>query len=617
MASKLCPHSIKPTAEAKLLVQAGCPLVKFVDDFGAAEEYLALRPDLTIIGRGYTYTTLLDQLSSGDAPEQAAAKFVREQKARYYDPNPLIKIWEGHNEPSFGGPDESGALAKMEWYGRFEAARLRLLADLGLRGVVGNFSTGYPEINAGDLRMWEAFMPAVAAARDYNGMVGLHEYSSPWMWWLTGNYQEGNCLHRRLRPGWREEDYGDLGWLTLRYRQVYRYALAPHALDRVPLVITELGCDAVGHNCPGTASGAWKDLTSFWNSYDGSRDPINYWRQPGGERDAERYYAEQLIWYDREMQKDPFVLGATIFTFGTNSATWEPYNVAGTRVPHFLAAHISQARSEPTIPPPTPSPPQPPAPPQPVEIIQPAPSPAAAPAPPPTPVPAPMPAPRQPRGQPREQYSRIYVLLPPAATDPAWVEAIADATWADRRFTIGASADDAGIGNLHARMVVAINPRGWGTTPTIEQWLGQNYPGVEFVPVPADSPTELARTLRSLPLKPPLIARPGGPQTPLGQPLRQYERTYILFNPNHGDPKWIKAVARAAWARRVTMGGSADDAGIGDLDARRVIVLNPREGYDQDIFAWFDRHYPGALVLGVEGKTPDELAAKVKTVLGL
>jgi hypothetical protein len=594
--SKLAPHCLKPTPDARLLVEAGCRLVKLVDDFGPAAEYLAIQPTLTIVGRGYSDYTLLQQLESGSTPEQAAAEFVRDQKERYYDRNPLIKIWEGHNEPSFGGPNESGTLARMEWYARFEAERLRLLAGLGLRGVAGNFSTGYPEIGPRELRMWQAFLPALEAARNCNGLLGLHEYAAPWIWWLTGNYQEANCPLRRLQPGWREENIGDTGWLTLRYRQVYRYALAPHGLDAVPLVITELGCDAVGHNCPGTPSGAWKDLAGYWNTCDGAHDPIDYWRR--AERDAERYYAEQLIWYDRELQKDDYVLGATVFTFGSNSPTWEPYNIAGTRVPQYLAGHIRQTIGEsslptPVEPPPTPTPPttQPPN--------------------------HPTTQPPNPRGQPREQYSRTYVLLPPTAADPAWVEAVAEATWRERRFTIGASADDAGIGNLHARLVVAVNPQGWGVAPPIDQWFARHYPGVAYVSLRASSPAELAALLRNTPLPAPVIARPGPPQTPTGLPREQYQRAYILLNPSQTDPAWVKAIARATWARRVTIGGSSDDAGIGDLAARRVIAINPREGWGGDLLNWFERYYPGVSLEAVEGQTPGEAAQKVKRMLGL
>jgi hypothetical protein len=367
------------------------------------------------------------------------------------------------------------------------------------------------------------------------------------------------------------------------------------------LILTEFGADAVGNNCPGTPSGAWKDLADFWRGYDGGRDPIDYWRKPGSDRDAERYFAEQLIWYDREIQKDAYVLGATIFTFGASSPTWERYRVDETRIPGYLAAHIRQTLHEPTLPLPPLRP-------------MPLPSPGE-----PTPSPAPgsppIPAPPAPRGQPREQYSRVYILLPPNATDPAWVEAVAEATWSQRRFTIGASADDAGIGNLHGRMVVVINPEAWGPSPTIDEWFAKHYPGVVTVALYANTPTELAARLRAAPLPPPVVARPTPPQPALGQPREQYARTYVLLNPNHTDPAWIKALARAAWARRVTMGGSADDAGIGDLNARNVLVLNPREGYVDDIFDWFATHYPGASVQGVEGRTPDEVAARVKEVL--
>lgn len=634
MASKLCPHSLRPTADAKLLVQAGCRLVKLVDDFGAAPEYLAINPNLVIVGRGYVSYTLLQQLESGATPEQAARHFVLDQKARYYDRNPLIKIWEGHNEPSFGGPNDANAIRRMEWYGQFEAARLKFMADLGLRGVVGNFSTGYPEINKNDLRMWNAFLPGVKACQDYNGMLGLHEYSAPWIWWMTGNYQRGNCTDMRFAPGWREEDSGLFGWTTLRYRHVYKYALAPHGLDVVPLVITEFGTDAVGNNCPGTPSGAWRDLVGFWNSYDGSRDPINYWR--GSERDAERYYAEQLIWYDREIQKDAFVLGATIFTFGASSATWERYRIDDTRVPKYIATHIRQTISEPTLPLPPlrPTPPPPPVQPPPESESEPdsdpgfedspldpevEPSPVPVPLPPPdsqTPTPLP-PAPALNRGQPREQYSRMYVLLPPTAADAGWVEAVAEATWRNRRFTIGASADDAGIGNLHARMVLAVNPQGWGSTPPIDQWFARNYPGVTYVSLRASTPAELTSLLQTNTFAAPIIARPAAPQPPLGQPREQYSRTYVLMNPAHTDPAWVKAIARAAWARRVTIGGSADDAGIGDLNTRQVFILNPRESYDSDIFAWFARHYPGVNTVGIEGRTPEELAFKVQQILRL
>jgi hypothetical protein len=169
---------------------------------------------------------------------------------------------------------------------------------------------------------------------------------------LTGQYQTANCDHR---PDFAGE--GDEGYLTLRYRKVYRTYLAPAGLDDVPLVVTECGLDSIGAICPGMTSGAWKSHFDYWRGQDGQRDPIDYWRGP--ERDVERYYAEQLMWYDRELQKDPYVTGATIFTVG-NIGSWERFDIEQTRVSRFLVDHIRSQRDVPapvvTRTPPTPTP---------------------------------------------------------------------------------------------------------------------------------------------------------------------------------------------------------------------------------------------------------------------
>ncbi len=102
---------------------------------------------------------------------------------------------------------------------------------------------------------------------------------------------------------------------------------------------------------------------------------------------------------------------------------------------------------------------------------------------------------KPPRGQPREQYERTYVLLPPDA-DAAWAQAVVDAVWDRRRFTVGGSADDAGIGDLDSRNVIAINPDRWPSD--LRAFLEQYYPGVHYMSVEARSPAELKRKLQQL-----------------------------------------------------------------------------------------------------------------------
>ena len=99
------------------------------------------------------------------------------------------------------------------------------------------------------------------------------------------------------------------------------------------------------------------------------------------------------------------------------------------------------------------------------------------------------------RGQPREHYERTYVLLPPKA-DHVWAGAVVKATWDTHRYTLGGSADDAGIGNLDVRHIIAINPQDW--PGDLAAFYLEHYPHTEYIPVQAATPEALVEALRSL-----------------------------------------------------------------------------------------------------------------------
>lgn len=327
MPSKLGPHSLRTRPELIEFVRSGGRLVKLVSDL-PVDSLLEVNPDLLIIGRVYDPLTALEQLNAGESPEDSARRFV-EMQTEKYRANPQVVYWEGHNEPSFGAPEDPEAVRKMAWYGEHEAARVRLLAEMDLKAVVANFATGYPEVQNNNA-LWEAFLPALRAAHEHKGLLGVHEYGGPFMWSLTGPYVAGNCNTEPVDD--------DSGWLTLRYRKVHRQILAPNGMANLPIVITENGTDRVGTFCEPFVSGAWHDLIETWNGWDGSTDPIDYWRGP--ERDPERYYAEQMKWYDREMQKDDYCVGSCIFTLGNYGPPWADFEISGTRVVKSILEHV-------------------------------------------------------------------------------------------------------------------------------------------------------------------------------------------------------------------------------------------------------------------------------------
>lgn len=99
-----------------------------------------------------------------------------------------------------------------------------------------------------------------------------------------------------------------------------------------------------------------------------------------------------------------------------------------------------------------------------------------------------------PRGAPRLDYHRVYVLLPPTA-DRKWLAAAAQGSF-DGRYTIGFSADDAGVGELAGRHVLAINPHHW-PEPLTAAWFHKNYPGTRFTAVVANTPEDLENWLNN------------------------------------------------------------------------------------------------------------------------
>jgi hypothetical protein len=202
--------------------------------------------------------------------------------------------WEGYNEPVADTPD------KMKRLADFEAERTRLLAEQGVRSVVGNFAAGHPP-----LELWEYFTPALDAARRYDGYLGLHEYSAPIMQWGFGSLQSTAGV-----------DEGDEGWLTMRYRKAYRNHLGPMGYGDIPLLITECGVDGTVSNRPGPQEAkGWRDFQ-------------DYWIANGLREDTPGVYMDQLIWYDSELYRDDYVKGAAIFAAGASQG-WESFEILG------------------------------------------------------------------------------------------------------------------------------------------------------------------------------------------------------------------------------------------------------------------------------------------------
>jgi len=288
-----------------LLRTGNVAVVKTLEyDSNFVAEIKQVSPDTLVVAR---FDLPQIDLSTLTDPEAAAREFADKLLPIATDPGRLASIdaWEAYNEPV---PSDGEQMARLA---RFEAERTRLLAAAGVRSVIGNFGTGQP-----DLALWPQFRPALEAAIKYKGYLGLHEYSAPTM--QHGSPQDP--------LGWGT-DPAQTGWLTLRYRKVYREYLEPNKLT-LPLILTEIGIDGLVGNRPGPEGAGWQDFGGYWDEL-------------GMGKDAPGNYTEQLAWYDASLQQDDYVLGGAIFAAAA-SPGWESYEILGDGgVEPFLKQYLS------------------------------------------------------------------------------------------------------------------------------------------------------------------------------------------------------------------------------------------------------------------------------------
>jgi hypothetical protein len=101
-----------------------------------------------------------------------------------------------------------------------------------------------------------------------------------------------------------------------------------------------------------------------------------------------------------------------------------------------------------------------------------------------------------------------------------------------------------------------------------------------------------------------------------GAPREPYERIYILL-PQAGERAWTQAVIESGVldGGKHTLGFSADDAGIGDLDKRRALVVNPAQ-WEEPVEWWFAKHYPGVKMRTLKADTPEALKTALAAGMG-
>jgi len=261
--------------------------------------------------------------------------------------------------------------AHWSWQADFYIALAPHFEARGKRIGMYAFSTGNPPAEA-----HTAIARACAALKSKGHILTSHEY---------GGVGVSIPTLRDTQP-----------FHALRYRSLYATLKAQNAV--VPLVISETGQNA------------------------------------GFEFIGVEPFINDFSWYDAELSKDAYVIGATAWTLGN----WAQANFqeALPALADYIATH------------PTPLP----------TVEEPPPEPALS------------------RGTPRTQYMRIYNVIPPTATLEEATH-IFQAAWKRSRETVGGSYDDAGVGDLDVRVAV-LHGIPEAQRQTFIEWFAEHYPGV-------------------------------------------------------------------------------------------------------------------------------------------
>lgn len=278
MKSKLSLHIMNwdPVERTNaFLERAQPPLLKVMDsglnDSKIEDVKRNIAPGTLVIGRIYfehQQAPTDENLTTYDPVGAAQATFgaMQEQIGKM---GWLVDVWEGLNEIAVDedGPVKPNHRRRAQLLSEFNVQLANLMHGAGKKYAAYSFSTGNPN----NLSIWDDLLPGLMAS-DY---LALHEYIFP-----TQDYQ-----------------VPDIGMCN-RYRKIY--ARLP-AAARKPILITECGADL--HGMTGAEGGGYKNKLS---------EP-KYW--------------QWLAAYDAELMKDPYVVGATIYTHGASDG-WETYDIS-------------------------------------------------------------------------------------------------------------------------------------------------------------------------------------------------------------------------------------------------------------------------------------------------
>lgn len=253
-------------------------------------------PDVFLIGRLYVQPQDFGQLAGGFNPALARQRAVEmadkilaleiNQDQHHVNGQPILHAWESLNEVL----PESAPADLHKLYDEYQVAFVEKMRTAGFEAIAQNFGTGN-----GTGEQWLSLYPGTLASYKF---LGFHEYDWP-------------TLDRLHRQGLAENNGGM--WLALRYRRIMEGGIRQQYGDQHVCIITECGMTQ------GVQGGQDIGHRATENTVPGNDLPM-----PIPEAD----YWQTLQWYNSELMKDEYLMGACLFVTGA-TGQWTTFEHLG------------------------------------------------------------------------------------------------------------------------------------------------------------------------------------------------------------------------------------------------------------------------------------------------